>query len=510
MLKVLVVTDGPDIKHWIAELTDRLARNSEICLQVQVREGTGSRLRRGSLVDFYLSRESRRVKSFLEKYPELQVEMQGDVYRKVTDFEFDCRFDVILALACSLDVRSCTKYARFGIWQAFVGGEWLGSSNAGVREALNRQAVSTSRLAIHKSDGSFVWKGKSQIRTDLTSPVRNRQRLELSSTSLYEDAIDFLLRGESCFTQNLRDDFDGTSIGANEIGNFEMFLYIPKLLFRFLSNNFSRDVTRQQWNIGVTEKHPIEFGIDCFPGVEWYQPSVNSFVADPFPIIVDGELFVFVEEYYYDNGIGRISVMTYDQAEGFGEPIPIIVREWHMSFPFLARFDGELYMLPEQSAAGNLELYVCKEFPLVWEKVRVLLDFPCTDAVLHYHEGTYFLFVTKAVCFNNDNHLRIYFSDEFDGEYFPHPENPVCDSIAYSRMAGSIFEHNGKLVRPAQNCEISYGGSTSFMEIEVLSRSCYREKLVKQVGRKGGDYSDRFHTINSASGLHFIDGSRQI
>jgi len=45
------------------------------------------------------------------------------------------------------------------------------------------------------------------------------------------------------------------------------------------------------------------------------------------------------------------------------------------------------------------------------------------------------------------------------GEFILHPKNPVKNDLTSSRPAVTMFERDGKIYRPTQNCSNSYGGS---------------------------------------------------
>lgn len=46
----------------------------------------------------------------------------------------------------------------------------------------------------------------------------------------------------------------------------------------------------------------------------------------------------------------------------------------------------------------------------------------------------------------------LFFADSLTGEWTPHPTNSVVSDVRRSIPAGKLFEQEGKLMRPAQDC----------------------------------------------------------
>ena len=92
----------------------------------------------------------------------------------------------------------------------------------------------------------------------------------------------------------------------------------------------------------------------------------TSYYADPFVYARDGVTAVFCEEFRYRGDKGVISVFTLDSKGRASAPKIIIERPHHLSYPFLFEHDGALWMMPESSGAGVLEVYRCDAFPDRW------------------------------------------------------------------------------------------------------------------------------------------------
>ena len=72
---------------------------------------------------------------------------------------------------------------------------------------------------------------------------------------------------------------------------------------------------------------------------------------------------MFFEEYLYESGKGRITMLSKSSTDVWSVPITVLERSYHLSYPLTFEHEGELLMLPETTAAGRVELYRCVRFP---------------------------------------------------------------------------------------------------------------------------------------------------
>lgn len=92
-------------------------------------------------------------------------------------------------------------------------------------------------------------------------------------------------------------------------------------------------------------------------------------IADPFPIEVDGELYIFAEmwRYRYLKGCIAYTKLT---PEGFKKWKPVIEEKFHLSYPNIFRQGGKIYICPEANESGEIFLYECINFPEKWKKLK--------------------------------------------------------------------------------------------------------------------------------------------
>jgi hypothetical protein len=250
----------------------------------------------------------------------------------------------------------------------------------------------------------------------------------------------------------------------------------------------------------------------------WIEPPTDGFIADPCLQRVGSSSILFYEEARAPNWRGLLKAVALDSAgHPCGPNVTILERPHHLSFPntFLAHSDAEwLYLLPEQAERGTTALYRsaarAKPSELAFDEYQVLLDnFEGIDPVLHWKPPYWYLFVTDGRYWNTDNNLLIFYSEKLEGPYVPHVGNPVRLGLRGSRMAGKLFLHNGRLIRPGQDCTIRYGARVILYAIDCLSPDCYRETEICAFGPEvlKSDYLG-LHTISLDTSLIAIDALR--
>ena len=74
--------------------------------------------------------------------------------------------------------------------------------------------------------------------------------------------------------------------------------------------------------------------------------------------------------------------------------------------------------------------------------------------------------------------------------------NPIVSDVRRARSAGNIFLHNGKLIRPSQDCSKRYGYGIRLNEIKVLNEDEYVEDEIDFIDPGWDSKVEAVHTIN--------------
>jgi len=204
------------------------------------------------------------------------------------------------------------------------------------------------------------------------------------------------------------------------------------------------------------------------------------YYADPFPFRWNSRTFLFVEEYPYATGRGRIAVSEIDADGRASVPRPALEEPYHLSYPYVFEHDGQIWMIPESGAADGVYLYRSVTFPCVWKREACLIQ-GCQlyDASLVFHRGRHWMFASmRAWNSTSWDMLALFNSDELGGNWQPHRHNPVIIEASSSRPAGAAFEWRGDLLRPAQDCSEGYGGAINLCRIDTLDHDVFMQTVV--------------------------------
>ena len=221
-------------------------------------------------------------------------------------------------------------------------------------------------------------------------------------------------------------------------------------------------------------------------------PARYNFLADPFPHPSGGML---VEAFRRSDGQGDIVHV------GAGEPAILCSGTGHFSYPATIAADGGTYMVPEMAEWSVPRIY--RLTPGGAEDAGAL-DIEGSPRVVDptlfaAADGAFYLFGNRL---EEPNVLRLWVADSLFGRFAEHPASPVRLSPLGGRMAGALFEADGRLVRPGQDYSRIYGDGVVLYQVTRLSRHDYQEEAIGEVrlaGVKGP------HTLNFASG-NFASG----
>jgi hypothetical protein len=274
----------------------------------------------------------------------------------------------------------------------------------------------------------------------------------------------------------------GPYLGRKQIytspSNWEMLCWLGPCLIRKSLRRLVRRPAVKHWRIAVRTGARKLLDSDAKPdmsGFRWIDSAPGHYYADPFLMEAGGKFWLFFEDFNYATKRGTISCAEM-QGDSLLNPVTVLERPYHLSYPCVFRDKGVLYMMPETASSGAVELYRCIRFPDRWEFDRDLFKGRAVDSTIWIEGGLYWLFVTLQEPRGRGTQLWLFFAESLTGDWQPHPQSPISTDVRDSRGAGSIFRHQGRLFRPSQDCSRCYGYSFTLREIVALDRNRYREK----------------------------------
>ena len=259
-------------------------------------------------------------------------------------------------------------------------------------------------------------------------------------------------------------------------------------------------LVKDRWSLGFIEEplSDIVYGrtydihyVTGIPRYKWY--------ADPFILDCDDkQIELLVEEWSYSKNIGRIAKLTIDRHSYriIDESI-VLELDTHLSFPFIQRKDDVIYVSPENAFSGVWNQFEFNRKTNKLENKRVIISEPLTDAISTSLFGEELIFSTHLPTANKSV-LSIYNS-----------QGMLLNSIHFSsniaRGAGDWFMLDGKVYRPAQDCNGGYGKAVIIQEVKRMGGYNFEFKDVCRVESNNAKFNRGLHTLNHYKGLTVVD-----
>jgi hypothetical protein len=224
-----------------------------------------------------------------------------------------------------------------------------------------------------------------------------------------------------------------------------------------------------------------------------------SFVADPFMVFEAGSWYMFFEVMNAVTGIGAIGLAVSRDAANWQYRRIVLKEPFHLSYPYVFRWQDEYYMVPESLGAEAVCLYRAAPFPERWLPAGSLVKGGLADPSLCRHGNQWWMFACGAP--RRHDNLRLFHSADLTRGWTEAATSPLIDGDRrISRPAGRIVAWNGRIIRFAQDCESCYGKQVRAFQVDVLLPDAYHEDQAPEPVLR----PDPLGRWNS-SGMHHVD-----
>lgn len=197
-------------------------------------------------------------------------------------------------------------------------------------------------------------------------------------------------------------------------------------------------------NSGASVTEPDRLDLTGFREVPL--PSGSEAIADPFPWETGGRNYLLFEEVAAGSSRARLGCVEVFENGSCSEMRIILERPYHLSYPCVVPAGGELFLLPETSEAGRVDLYRFSRFPGELELVAPLVEgLALVDTTPVFLNDRWYFFTTTARPFSE---TLLLWADRLDGAWNLHPCSPVSCSVRNSRSAGNLFWRDGRPTGP--------------------------------------------------------------
>lgn len=240
--------------------------------------------------------------------------------------------------------------------------------------------------------------------------------------------------------------------------------------------------------------------------------AAAELVADPFLYKHGSTIYLFFEVYNKVTEKGEIGLAASTDGENWTYEKIILAEKFHLSYPQVFAFEGEIYMLPESIAATKVQLYRATNFPYEWEIAHELLHSKYADPSIFRYQDMWWMLACTA------GHLHLFYSQNLEGDWKEHKKSPLIKSdMSITRPGGRVIVDNNAIYRYTQQGEPYYGHSVNLFKITTLTEDDFAEERINTVlsgtnkendWRKDGMHHIDQLKINDNKWLIAVDGHR--
>jgi hypothetical protein len=428
----------------------------------------------------------------------------------------DLRPDVILHCASGPVAEVLAPLAQFGVWSIHLAESNQPRPSAPYfREVNEGSLLSTVALLMHGGPlGGLHVLTQARVATE-HSLFRGKNCVRPILT-----ALTFVIRKLHELHQRGRDRFaaglEAVQPPRNKVSpppnNRDMVRFLVPRTRQRIGNLFHAPPQRFRWRLALRSspgrKLTDEGTHTNLSSFSWLFPPQGGYFADPFLIRRHDKLWLFCEELSYSEGKGALSCMEISPEGQLSEPVRVLTRPYHISYPAVFESDGEVFMIPETVQSGKVELYHAVSFPYSWVKVRDLMAIRAADCTPLFHEGRHWLFVPAIDPAESSTQLLLFSAPRLDGDWTLHPASPLSLDARYARSGGAIVVRGGKLFRPSQDCAPFYGRQLNIHQITRLDPEGYEERLVQTISPQTWPGLRGVHTYATCGDIEVIDGQQ--
>ena len=266
----------------------------------------------------------------------------------------------------------------------------------------------------------------------------------------------------------------------------------------------SQNEVKKAWTVGIYTG-PSPFALTNPVNVKnpvLTAAAVTDFDADilahPFMVVTDSLYYLFFTVKYGPTDKGGIGLA--ESLDGFNWTYKqLVIKEpFVLSYPFVFKWQGEFYMIPEAHTETSVRLYRATHFPDKWTHEKDLLtgDHFISATVVRFKD-MWWMFVSPE----GNETLRLFYASDLKGPWTEHPKSPIVEKdLDTARPGGRPLIIDGNLYRLGQDCDPTYGNQVFAYQITDISPTAYAEKKIDtplvKASSKGWN-SDAMHHVDA-------------
>lgn len=538
MLRIgILIKDFESLENWELRIIEIIRNDSNLKLALLIKDGRiGDKniISKNILSEFILKKQISIEKfiyrkniietvdrndifKYLKTVPSLEVKPISnefiDVFSEEDSLNIEkYNLDLILKHGFNIINGKIFEIAKHGVWLLGHGDSSQKKGPSCFWEILNKKpviSVTLLQLVSGQRRGFVIDKAYFNPNRHW-SFVQTNNSVQESSVSLLFKNINKIVKDKFLISKSL-DEFDSLYKSPTIFNCIKYCFNFYSILISKFFEKFSELFGKRYgcWTLFI--------GIESFMDVDLakLEPVIlpkDEFWADPFLFKYQNQQYVFFESLSYKTKKGKISCGLID-GNNIVNVMDVLELDYHLSYPYIFKENGEIFMMPETMQNNRLEIYRCVNFPDKWELFTTAFEGETVADATFFNDqqNQKWLFVTKKVSINTDttSELYIYKVDSLKlNNLQPHKQNPVIIDSRIARNAGPIFEMDGKFYRPSQcSSDAIYGKALNINQIEKLNLDKYEEKIIKKVEPSFQKGFSSIHHLHQDNNLFVFDAA---
>ena len=418
----------------------------------------------------------------------------------------ELNLDVIINFS-SLKIKGkIINSIKYGIWY-FNSNSTIVDDLIGFNEILNELPIITTNLQCiidNEKNEKIITKCYSP--TNFLSLRRSTNTLNWNKSKILLLSLEKLYNLNELSKSVQNETISNNNVNLCEVPNSYQYIRLfSKMIQKSIKSKFYNKFYFDQWILMFNYGPRLSTSFSKF---QLLKPQKDRFWADPHIVFEDNQYYIFLEEFFYTQKKGHITLLQIDKNGNIQNSKKILEKSYHLSYPFVFKFRDTYYMIPETHSNHTIELYECIHFPFTWKFSKNLMNnIDAVDTTLFYYNDKWWLFtsISKYDQIKTwDDLFLFYTNDLIDGSWKPHPCNPIVSDIRKARSAGKIFLQDGNIIRPSQDSSLGYGAGITLNKIH-LDEENYNETVLAILRPNWNSQITGLHTIQYDSGLTIID-----
>jgi hypothetical protein len=517
-LKIGIIVDQNPIPNWKYEIIEKIFHSDfcELCRIDLVENISKEKYIKNSFSQSFLLNYEQ--KKFIEKPSSFEKKELSDFSKFIhtsknyisnneliiDDYNRESNLDVVINLTSFKIQDISIDFIKFGVW-FFEPTSKRFNDFSGFNEILNETSLIRINLkSITNNNLKII--AKSYSPTNFLSLHRSTNTVNWNKTKIILLTLEKFYNLKKNHTDFKNEDvINNISDSSNFISKYQYAKLFLKMLQKSMKLKLYNKFYFDQWVLMFDFNSSLSTSFSKF---QLIQPEKDRFWADPHIIFEDNYYHVFLEEFPYAKNKGHIILLKLDKNGNVVTKKKILEKSYHLSYPFVFKFDDTYYMIPETHSNHTIDLYESVDFPFTWKFSKNLMkNIDAVDTILYHHNDKWWLFtsISKYEQIKTWDDLYLFYTDDLiNGSWKSHPCNPVVSDIRKARSAGKIFSQNNNIIRPSQDNSSGYGGSIVLNKI-FFDEENYNEILLENIKPNWNSKIKGLHTIQFDSGLTMID-----